>query len=160
MCYQITYAGINQEVCVEDQESSLLDISIENKIPHLHECGGSGKCTTCRVRILDGVQNVNPKTRLEKAAADARKWDESIRLACQCYPKGEVKIQRLIWSSGEVNKLQLEMAPEGRAEERPIAILFCDLRNFTNLSSENANFDIAYMLNRFYTVLGLSLIHI
>ena len=154
MCYQITYAGINQQVSVEDEDCSLLDVSIEHKIPHLHECGGNGNCTTCRVRILDGAHNVNPKTQLERQAADARKWDPSIRLACQCYPKGDIKLQRLIWSSGEVNKLQMEMVPEGRAEERPIAILFCDLRNFTTLSSSNTNFDIAYMLNRFYTVLG------
>ena len=46
------------------------------------------------------------------------------------------------------------MVPEGKAEERPVAILFCDLRNFTRLSSQNANFDIAYMLNHFYTALG------
>ena len=154
MCYQITYVGLNQKVATANGETSLLDVSIENKIPHLHECGGNGNCTTCRVRIIDGFQHVNPKTQIEKIASDSRKWDPSIRLACQCFPKGDMKVQRLIWSSGEVNNLQMEMAPEGKAEERPIAILFCDLRNFTSLSSENANFDLAYMLNRFYTVLG------
>lgn len=154
MNHQIEYAAINQQVENEDEFNSLLDISIDNKIPHLHECGGHGNCTTCRVRILDGVYNCSPKTELEKSASFARKWDPSIRLACQTYPKGNVKLQRLIWSSGEVNQLQKELAPEGKAEERPIAIIFCDLRNFTGLSSENLNFDIAFMLNRFYTALG------
>ena len=154
MDHQIFYAGINQKVNIDDQDASLLDISIENQIPHLHECGGNGNCTTCRVRILDGIQNISPKTQLEKQASDARKWDPTIRLACQCYPRGDVKMQRLIWSSGEVTELQTELLPEGRAEERPIAILFCDLRNFTKLSSSNNSFDVAYMLNRFYTVLG------
>ncbi len=151
---QVFYAGLNQSVSIEDMDCSLLDVSIDNQIPHVHECGGNGKCTTCRVRILDGIHHVSPKTQLEKQAADARRWDPSIRLACQCYPNGDVKMQRLIWSSGEVTELQTEMLPEGRAEERPIAILFCDLRNFTKLSASNASFDIAYMLNRFYTVLG------
>tara|TARA_Y100000385_G_scaffold281359_1_gene334036 strand:+ start:4046 stop:5164 length:1119 start_codon:yes stop_codon:yes gene_type:complete len=68
--------------------------------------------------------------------------------------KGDVEIQRLIWSNGEVNQLQKELAPEGRAEERPIAILFCDLRNYTSMSSKNLTFDMAFMLNRFYTALG------
>jgi len=93
-------------------------------------------------------------TEFEKKSASARNWDPSIRLACQARPKGDVHLQRLIWSSGEVNQLQKELAPEGRAEERSIAILFCDLRNFTSLSSQNLNFDIAFMLNRFYTALG------
>lgn len=151
---KLTYAGINKEVYSEEDYNSILDLSIDNQIPHLHECGGNGKCTTCRVRILDGINNVSPKTHVEKAFSDARRWDPSIRLACQCYLKGDVKVQRLIWSSGEVSKLQSETVPEGRAEERPIAILFCDLRNFTNLSSKHVPFDIAYMLNRFYTALG------
>ncbi|WP_375325454.1 adenylate/guanylate cyclase domain-containing protein [Flagellimonas sp. GZD32] len=154
MSYKITYAAINRQVESNSIAESLLDISIKNKIPHLHECGGNGICTTCRVRVLEGIQNLSPKTDFENVSCHARKWDPSIRLACQARPKGDVKIQRLIWSSGEVNNLQKELVPTGLAEERPIAILFCDLRNFTNLSSHNLNFDIAYMLNKFYTALG------
>ena len=88
--------------------------------------------------------------------AHYRRWDPTIRLACQCSVKeeGHVQIQRLIWSMGEVNKLQIETVPEGDAEERNISILFCDLRNFTRISTENSSFDIAHMLNRFYTMIG------
>ena len=154
MVHTITYSAINRKVEENSLSDTLLDISIKNKIPHLHECGGNGICTTCRVRVLEGIQNLSPKTEFEKASCHARKWDPSIRLACQARPKGDVTLQRLIWSSGEVNNLQKELAPRGRAEERPIAILFCDIRNFTNLSSHNLNFDIAYMLNKFYTALG------
>ena len=154
MNQQITYAGLNRTVTNDDEFNSLLDISIDNKIPHLHECGGHGRCTTCRVRIIEGLHNLTPRTSSEQETSFARKWDPSIRLACQAYPKGDVKLQRLIWSVGEVNQLQKELAPVGKADERPIAILFCDLRNFTALSSQNLNFDLAFMLNRFYTVLG------
>lgn len=154
MSFKITYSGIDRIVEAEDDLSSLLDLSITNQIPHLHECGGHGRCTTCRVRILDGIQQLSPKTPAETEAAFARKWDPSMRLACQAYPKGDVTLQRLIWSMAEVTSLQKELAPEGKAEERPIAILFCDLRNFTSMSSDNMNFDVAYMLNRFYTAMG------
>lgn len=154
MKHKITYASLNRVVENDDDMNSILDISIANQIRHLHECGGHGRCTTCRVRILEGSNNLNPKTQLEQETSFARKWDPSIRLACQAYPKGDVTLQRLIWSMGEVNQLQKELAPVGRADERPIAILFCDLRNYTSLSSKNLNFDIAFMLNRFYTALG------
>lgn len=154
MSHKITYSAINRQVDFESTNQTLLDISIQNRIPHLHECGGNGICTTCRVRVLDGIQNLSPKTEFEKMNGHARKWDPSIRLACQARPKGDVTLQRLIWSSGEVNNLQKELVPKGKAEERPIAILFCDLRNYTSLSSKNLNFDIAYMLNKFYTALG------
>ena len=154
MSHKITYASINRVVDNDDEFNSLLDVSIANQIPHLHECGGHGRCTTCRVRILEGVNNLSPKNEVEKETSFARKWEPSIRLACQAYPKGDITVQRLVWSMGEVNQLQKELAPVGKADERPIAILFCDLRNFTALSNQNVKFDIAYMLNRFYTALG------
>ncbi|THD67983.1 2Fe-2S iron-sulfur cluster binding domain-containing protein [Robertkochia marina] len=154
MSFKITYAGLDKQVEVQDDLDSILDISTRNQIPHLHECGGHGRCTTCRIRVLDGIQNLSAKTPTEREASFIRKWDPSIRLACQTYPKGPVVLQRLIWSMAEVTALQKELAPEGRAEERPIAVLFCDLRNFTPMSSQNMNFDLAYMLNRFYTAMG------
>ena len=150
----VMYSSINQEVRVKNNHSSLLDVSMENQIPHLHECGGNGKCTTCRVRVIEGHRNLSERTAIEKNMGHLRKWDPSIRLACQTKVHGDVEVQRLVWSSAEVNKLQLETIPEGEAEERNIVILFCDLRNFTRITSENMVFDMAHMLNRFYTVLG------
>jgi class 3 adenylate cyclase/hemoglobin-like flavoprotein len=103
---------------------------------------------------MEGHKNLSPRTMQEQQAQAVRRWDPSIRLACQCYINGDVSLQRLVWTSAEVNKLQLETVPEGEAEERAIAILFCDMRNFTKIASGHYAFDTAHMLNRFYTVLG------
>jgi len=150
---EITYTAIDQTVSCED-DMTLLECSIFNKIPHMHECGGNGRCTTCRVRVVEGHRNLSPRSMLEQETAQIRRWDPSIRLACQTYAKGDASIERLVWTSAEVAKLQLETVPEGAAEERAIAILFCDMRNFTNIASGHLSFDTAHMLNRFYTVLG------
>lgn len=150
----ITYTGINQQIEYDDSTGTILDCSIANQIPHIHECGGNGLCTTCRIRVIDGHNNLNPRTLKEQEIARVRKWDPSIRLACQCYVKGDISIQRLVWTSSEVNKLQLETVPDGTAEERAIAILFCDIRGFTKMTIQNYSFDVAHILNRFYTVLG------
>lgn len=150
----VHYEGINRSVENEDLDSTLLDISMANKIPHLHECGGNGRCTTCRVRVIEGARNLTKRTLIEKQTAAFRNWDPSVRLACQAYAKGDVRLQRLVWTSAEINKLQLETVPQGTAEERSIAFLFCDLRNFTSLASKNLAFDVAHLLNRFYTALG------
>ncbi|MCF7568140.1 2Fe-2S iron-sulfur cluster-binding protein [Sabulilitoribacter arenilitoris] len=150
----ITYTGISQQIEHHDMEATLLECSITNQIPHIHECGGNGQCTTCRIRVIEGHHNLNTRTQKEQEIARLRKWDPSIRLACQCYAKGNVSIERLVWTNSEVNKLQLETVPEGVAEERAIAILFCDIRGFTKMTSKNSSFDVAHILNRFYTVLG------
>ncbi|TNE65445.1 MAG: 2Fe-2S iron-sulfur cluster binding domain-containing protein [Bacteroidetes bacterium] len=151
---KILYTGINQLVESQDPDSSLLDISLQNQIPHLHECGGNGRCTTCRIRVIEGHQNMSPRTAIERETAHLRRWDPSIRLACQSHINGDVKIQRLVWASAEVNKLQLETIPDGEAELRSIATIFCDMRDFTRITSQHMHYDLAHMLNRFYTVLG------
>ena len=151
---KVTYVGINTQVQSEDQEATLLDISNANKIPHTRECGGNGKCTTCRVRVLKGAEHLTPPTAWEEHMAAKRSWDPSIRLACQCKPTGDIEIQRLIWTSSAINRLQLETLRQGLAEEKPIALLVCDLRNFTQITASNLSFDMAHMLNRFYNVLG------
>ena len=90
----------------------------------------------------------------EAEIAQKRNWDPSIRLACQAKATGDVKLQRLIWSSAEINKFQMETLPVDKGEKREIAILCCDLRNFTKVTSDNLVFDMVHMLNRFYTALG------
>ncbi|MEZ4992002.1 MAG: 2Fe-2S iron-sulfur cluster-binding protein [Saprospiraceae bacterium] len=94
----ILYNGINQLITTFDQDSTLLDISLENKIPHLHECGGNGRCTTCRVRVIEGHQNLSARTMVERNTAHLRRWDPAVRLACQCRVKGDVVVQRLVWT--------------------------------------------------------------
>ena len=151
---QITYCSINRTVSVDQPTASILDVSIANQIPHLHECGGNARCTTCRVRILDGLQAVSAPGELEREMARQRKWDPSIRLACQTYVSGDVSLQRLVWTSAEVSRLQMETVPEGVGVERPLAILFCDMRNFTRIAGMHPVFDLAHMLNLFFTILG------
>jgi adenylate cyclase len=34
------------------QGLSLLEASLRNGVPHAHVCGGRGRCSTCRIRIL------------------------------------------------------------------------------------------------------------
>src|ERR1700730_1861213 len=50
------------EITLEDvpEGQPLLDLSIRHRIPHLHQCGGSGRCTNCRVQMLAGLSHVSP----------------------------------------------------------------------------------------------------
>ncbi|MGG2478792.1 adenylate/guanylate cyclase domain-containing protein, partial [Rhizobium sp. BR5] len=38
--------------------------------------------------------------------------------------------------------------------EEEIAILFCDLRNFTTLSEAKLPYDVVFLLNRYFTIVG------
>ncbi len=152
---KIKFSDLNREIEATDYSLNILEHSIKNKIPLLHECGGNGQCTTCRIRILDGAKNISPPTKLETVLQDKRGWDPSIRLGCQTkLLKNSATIERLIWTNAEISNIQLETIPYGIGEERDLVILFCDMRNFTPLADQHSNFDLAHMLNRFFTVLG------
>lgn len=66
--------------------ATLLRISVARRIPHWHECGGNGRCTTCRVGILDGAFGLSAPSRHEadspSAAAGMRRSGSPARRPC------------------------------------------------------------------------------
>src|SRR5690606_35683354 len=71
-------------------------------VPHAHVCGGRGRCSTCRVRILDGAENLNPPGDKEIAVLHRVGAPDGTRLACQSIPTGEVSIIPLLPASATV----------------------------------------------------------
>lgn len=135
-------------------DATLLDISIAHKITHWHECGGNGRCTTCRVRILDGASHLSAPTRREVELAQARGWDPTIRLACQTSASGNITLERIVLSEATASQLRAETIGREAGAERQLAILFCDMRDFTALADSNSAFDVVHILNRFFEALG------
>ncbi len=150
----IAYLGDDTTTPVADPGMTILDVSIAHKIPHLRECGGNARCTTCRVRIHDGIENVLPRTQPEADVADARRWDRFTRLACQTRLSGDVTIERLVKRCEDVPGLQLEEASVAPPEERALAVLFCDIRDFTPFVDRNLAYDVVHILNRFFKAAG------
>jgi class 3 adenylate cyclase/hemoglobin-like flavoprotein len=150
----IVYLGDDKATPVADPNMTILDVSIAHKIPHFRECGGNGRCTTCRVRICDGIQNVSPRTQREAEVADARRWDRFTRLACQTRVSGDVTLERLIKSCADVSRVQVEEASIAPSEEKTLAVLFCDIREFTPFVDKNLAYDVVHILNRFFAAVG------
>jgi ferredoxin len=121
------------EITLEDVpgDQTLLDLSIRHRIPHLHQCGGYGRCTTCRVQILDGFSNVSPRGEVEQKVATRRGWDECTRLACQTRVAGDVVIRRLLNNAQDIIVLDLdetEAGAAGEGKELDLAVLLSDIR--------------------------------
>jgi class 3 adenylate cyclase/hemoglobin-like flavoprotein len=150
----VVYLGDDRALPVTDPNATILDVAIAHKIPHFRECGGNGRCTTCRVRVADGIQNVLPRTPRETEVADALRWDGFTRLACQTRISGDVTLERLIKSDADVSRLQLEEASIAASEERTLAVLFCDIREFTPFVDTHLAYDVVHILNRFFKAVG------
>lgn len=150
----IHYSCTDRDIIAADAEKSILDLSIENGIAHWRECGGHGRCTTCRIRILHGRENVSEPTATEKQLASDRGWGSDIRLACQTRPLGDVTLERLVRNGADTSQLQTECVNTSQGKETNLAILFCDMRNFTPFAESHPSYDVVHILNRLFAVLG------
>ncbi|MBE9209146.1 (2Fe-2S)-binding protein [Nostoc sp. LEGE 06077] len=53
-------------------------------------CGGYGQCGTCVVEIVEGLENLSPRTEVENRKF--KKKPENYRLACQTIVHGPVSV--------------------------------------------------------------------
>ncbi|MGJ3247721.1 MAG: 2Fe-2S iron-sulfur cluster-binding protein [Elainellaceae cyanobacterium] len=91
----IKFRDEDQEVIVAEGANLRLK-AIENQIDlytlkgKLMNCGGYGQCGTCIVEIVEGMENLSPKTEAEKQKL--KKRPDSYRLACQTIVNGPVTV--------------------------------------------------------------------
>jgi len=76
---------------------SLLRAARRARIPIASSCRGEGVCKACRVRILQGAENLSPPSDLERAAAHDAAFDDDERLACLTRVLGPVAITTSYW---------------------------------------------------------------
>src|SRR5262245_41924483 len=77
-------------------DETLLEAALRSNVPFAHACGGRGKCSTCRVWILDGLTACPNRNEAESTMADRLRLADEVRLACQLRPEGELRIRRLV----------------------------------------------------------------
>jgi adenylate cyclase len=133
--------------------ATLLRASLDNGIPHTHVCGGNAKCSTCRVLVIEGLEHCGPRNEKEARLAGSRGFAANIRLACQTTVSGDVTLRRLVLDAEDVALVDAEAkgAAIGSAgEERRVAILFSDIRNFTAFSEKQLPYDVVHSLNRYF----------
>ena len=61
--------------------ANLLEAAIEAGVPIAHLCGGRARCSTCRVRIIEGEDSLTERTEPEAAMAAKLEFPDEIRLA-------------------------------------------------------------------------------
>ena len=125
---------------------TLLEMSRLRGVPHASLCGGRGRCTTCRVAILEGAEHLHPPTEAEARSLAAVGADPNTRLACQIRPTENTRVFRIFRPDGR-SKYRSH-ASEG--EERELAMLFLDMRAFTARTTGQLPYDVVFLLNRFF----------
>ena len=136
-------------------EKTLLEIASEADIEMVSACGGKTICSTCKVEVIEGLDQLEPRSAEELRIAERLKWGDNIRLGCATRFKsgGTVVIKRLIKPPNERKAEKRRLKQDGLGVIRSLAVLFVDLRGFTPLSESIPAFDLVYILNRYFTSL-------
>jgi adenylate cyclase len=133
---------------------SVLEASRIGRIPHVSVCGGRGRCSTCRVRVLEGGAVLPAPSEAEAATLARFGAGVHVRLACQLRPTADLTVAPVISAAERGSAALRRVAGPEASREREIAVLFCDLRGFTRLSEGRLPFDTVFILNRFFEVVG------
>jgi adenylate cyclase len=142
----------NGESVVVGRGATILEASRIGNIPHQSVCGGKGRCTTCRVRILDDGGKLPPPNAHETKAIERLGLDSDIRLACQIRPKTNISVSPMLNPDNNLQGATSARALTGKEQET--VILFVDLRQFTKLAESKLPYDVVYILNKYYAVCG------
>ena len=142
---KVTFLPDNKE-CNSPSNVTLLEVAKRNNIPHVAACGGEGNCTTCRLLILDGVENCSEETEKEKSLIEQAHTTEGFRLACQTTINGDITARRLVLGSDDIKDISYHR----QGESKNIAILFSAIRGFTPFSEKLTPYDVVFILNRYF----------
>jgi adenylate cyclase len=138
-------------------DDTILQAALRAGIRLTHACGSNARCSTCRVAILEGLDNCTPRSEAEQEIADHLQFKPMIRLACQTQATGPMTVRRLVLDDEDEELAAESMADpvvEAVGEERQVAILFADIRGFTAFAERLLPYDVIHALNRYYRRIG------
>ncbi|MGI9372143.1 MAG: adenylate/guanylate cyclase domain-containing protein [Hyphomicrobiales bacterium] len=128
---------------------SLLEISRSWGVPHASVCGGRARCSTCRVRVLEGLEYIDPPEEQESAVLKRVGAGEAVRLACQMHPKSDITIATLLPAQRVKPGDAADHDEYTWGKEQTVTVMFADLRGFTAMSEERLPYDVVFLLNQY-----------
>jgi adenylate cyclase len=171
--FGIQILGISSKVMAEDgkfeielegdkalkvsADQTILDASLSAGIPHFHACGGNAECSTCRILVVEGMENLSPVNSSERELRDSVGLPANIRLACQTYVQGEpVKVRRIILDESDISLYIKEEIHNDDVKQlgdkRELVLFFLDIRNFTPFVEAYLPFDVIHVMRAVHKI--------
>lgn len=134
--------------------ANLLETLVGAGVPVTHLCGGKARCSTCRVKVGAGLEELSPPTPAELEMAERLDFPAEIRLACQTIVASDVQLRRLVLDDADV-EMASQLGEHGFhgpiGKEIDVAVMFADIAGYTSLAEALPPYDVVHMLNRFFT---------
>lgn len=136
-----------------DRGLSVLEASRIGGQSHASVCGGRGRCSTCRIRVVSGSAALPSPSEAEQRVLDRVSAPENVRLACQLRPTADLAVIPLLPANAEPRE-GFRRPGYLQGSEREIAVLFSDLRSFTQFSESKLPYDVVFVLNQYFRTMG------
>jgi adenylate cyclase len=137
---------------------SVLEASLINNIPHAHVCGGRGRCSTCRIRILGDLTGLPVPSAAEQAVLDRVHAAPGIRLACQLRPTRDIAFVAMLSPyATAVDAYRTGAVSSG--VERYVVIMFVDMRGSSRLAERRLPYDTVFIINQFLNAVSSAVLN-
>jgi adenylate cyclase len=136
--------------------ATVLETLRASGIPHASVCGGRGRCTTCRIQVVGGIEALPQAAGLEAAALSRIGAPEGMRLACQIRPTSDIAVMPLLSAEAGAADGLVRGGMEG--SERQVTVVFIDLRGSTTLGEARLPYDVLFILNQFFNEMNRALV--
>ena len=154
--YEI-FSQTDNKTIFASPDSTILEATLKANIKHIHVCGGNARCSTCRVYIMDGLDNCLPRNEKEKQVAEKMGFPENIRLACQTKIRGNITIRRPVVDDLDIKIILKQFGDTSGTklgQEKDLSILFTDIENYTQFAEALPAYDVVHVLNRYYQTMN------
>ncbi len=151
---RITYPG--GKVVAVPPGVTVLEASRFNGIPHASVCGGRGRCSTCRVRVGRGAEHLPPPSPDEARVLQRVGAPPQVRLACQIKPTKPLEVIPLLPPTATPREA-FARPDHHQGSDQVIAVLFADLRSFTQFAEKRLPYDVVFVLNRYFNAMGMAI---
>jgi adenylate cyclase len=138
---------------------SVLEASFRYKVPHASVCGGKGRCSTCRIRIIGDRSGLPKPSARESFVLDrvGASVDPAVRLACQLRPQTDISLVPILPPQANTSfmygKSRMHLG-----EERYVVCMFVDMRGSTQMAEKRLPFDTVFLINRFLAAVSQAVI--
>lgn len=82
-----------KELLVNDTNKPVLQAILSQGIDWMHACGGKGRCTTCKMVVVQGQDNLTAPSPAELRYQAQQQLHANERLTCQSRLKGNIVIR-------------------------------------------------------------------
>ena len=138
-------------------DNTILEATLTNHINHTHACGGQGKCSTCRVSVMNGIEHCGVRNEIEQEMATILNFPTEIRLACQTKISGDITIRRMVSDKLDIDIISEQFSEDSNSaidSQQKLTIVFTDIVNYTAFAEKFPPYDIVHVLNRYYRIMN------